>query len=252
MQVCLRRLLTEEDPKKDRSRKQQNLFNEALREQGRDYVQNTVMPWVEEAVGRICRVSFDGKDRRVIHIHYPGVFEDRYLRADIRLEFGPFSEWIPHGEYSITSYAAEEFADLFSVPQCRVMTIKAERTFWEKTVILHQESFRTDKQPVLLRYSRHYYDIAMMCRSKIKDEALRDLLLLEQVVKFNERFFPRVWAHYELAKPGTMRLMPAAHLEKSLRADYSDMRNMVFGVYPEFDEILSIIKALQDDINSLK
>lgn len=210
------------------------------------------MPWVEEAVGRICRVSFDGKDRRVIHIHYPGVFEDRYLRADIRLEFGPFSEWIPHGEYSITSYAAEEFADLFSVPQCRVMTIKAERTFWEKTVILHQESFRTDKQPVLLRYSRHYYDIAMMCRSKIKDEALRDLLLLEQVVKFNERFFPRVWAHYELAKPGTMRLMPAAHLEKSLRADYSDMRNMVFGVYPEFDEILSIIKALQDDINSLK
>ena len=117
---------------------------------------------------------------------------------------------------------------------------------------MYQESFRTDTQPMPLRYSRHYYDVAMMCRSKVKDEALRNLPLLEQVIEFNDRFFPRVWAHYELAKPGTMRLMPSAYSEDILRADYSDMKGMVFGVYPTFDEVLGVIKSLEDEINSLK
>lgn len=246
------RLLTNEDPKKERSKKQQNLFNETLRQKGQEYVQTKILPWVEDAVGKTCRTALDDKDRRVIHVYYPGVFEDQYLRADIRLELGPFSDWVPHGEYLISPYAAEVFPHLFSVPQCRVVTIKAERTFWEKAVILHQESFRTDTQPMPLRYSRHYYDLAMMCRSKIKDEALRDLHLLEQVVEFNDRFFPRVWAHYELAKPGTMQLMPPAHFEKSLRSDYGDMRHMIFGSYPEFDEILNTLQALEREINSLQ
>lgn len=246
------RLLTKDDPKKDRSKKQQNIFNENLRKSAGEYVQNKIMPWVKEAVGDVCHVESDEEDKRVIHIHYPGVFEDQYLRADIRLEIGPFSEWVPRAEYFISPYAAEAFPSVFSIPQCRVVAIKAERTFWEKAVILHKEAFRTENQPMPIRYSRHYYDLAMMARSKVKGEALSDLKLLEQVVEFNDRFFPRVWAHYELAKPGTMRLMPPAHFEKSLRSDYGDMRHMIFGNYPEFDEILKIIKNLEDEINALR
>lgn len=246
------RLLTKDDPKKERSKKQQNIFNENLRNSAGEYVQGKIMPWVKEAVGDVCRIESDEEDKRVIHIHYPGVFEDQYLRADIRLEIGPFSEWVPHAEYLISPYAAEAFPSVFSIPQCRVVAIKAERTFWEKTVILHKEAFRTEKQPMPIRYSRHYYDLAMMARSKVKDEALNDLKLLEHVVEFNDRFFPRVWAHYELAKPGRMKLMPPVHFEKSLRSDYGDMRHMIFGSYPEFDEILKIIKNLEDEINALQ
>jgi hypothetical protein len=246
------RLLTKEDPKKERSKKQQNVFNENLRKSAEEYVQGKVMAWVKEAVGDICRIDIDKDDKRVIPIHYPGVFGDQYLRSDIRLEVGPFSDWVPHAEYFIMPYAAEAFPSVFSSPQCRVVAIKAERTFWEKAVILHKEVFRTERQPVPIRYSRHYYDLAMMSRSKVKDDALSDLNLLEQVVEFNDRFFPRVWAHYELAKPGTMRLMPPAHFEQSLRSDYGDMKHMIFGNYPAFDEILNTIKILEDEINSLR
>lgn len=245
------RLLTKDDPKKERSKKQQNIFNENLRNSAGEYVQGKIMLWVKEAVGDVCRIESDEEDKRVIHIHYPGVFEDEYLRADIRLEIGPFSEWVPRAEYFISPYAAEAFPSVFSIPQCRVVAIKAERTFWEKAVILHKEAFRTEKQPIPIRYSRHYYDLAMMARSKVKDEALNDLKLLEHVVEFNDRFFPRVWAHYELAKPGTMKLMPPSHFERSLRADYGDMRHMIFGKYPEFDEILKTLKTLENEINAL-
>ena len=246
------RLLTKDNPKKDRSRKQQNIFNENLRKSAGEYVQDKIMAWVKESVGDVCRVESDEEDKRVIHIRYPGVFEDQYLRADIRLEIGPFSEWVPRAEYFISPYAAEAFPSIFSITQCRVVAIKAERTFWEKAVILHKEAFRTEKQPMPIRYSRHYYDLAMMANSNVKADALNDLKLLEQVVKFNDRFFPRVWAHYELVKPGTIRLMPPVHFEKSLRSDYHDMRHMVFGNYPEFDKILKIIKNLEDEINALQ
>lgn len=246
------RLLTKDDPNQERSKKQQNIFNENLRKSAGEYVQGKIMPWVKEAVGDVCRIESDEEDKRVIHIHYPGVFEDQYLRADICLEIGPFSEWVPRAEYLISPYAAEAFPSVFSIPQCCVVAIKAERTFWEKAVILHKEAFRTEKQPIPIRYSRHYYDLAMMARSKVKGEALNDLKLLEHVVEFNDRFFPRVWAHYELAKPGTMKLMPPAHFEKSLRSDYGDMRHMIFGSYPEFDEILNILQSLEGEINSLR
>jgi hypothetical protein len=92
----------------------------------------------------------------------------------------------------------------------------------------------------------------MMARSKAKNDALNDLNLLKHVVEFNDRFFPRVWARYDLVKPGTMRLMPPAHFEQSLRSDYGDMRHMVFGNYPEFDEILKTIKTLENEINALR
>lgn len=246
------RLLTKDDPKKKRSKKQQNVFNENLRKLAEEYIQGKVMAWVMEAVGDICRIDVDKEDKRVIHIHYPGVFEDQYLRSDIRLEVGPFSDWVPHAEYFIVPYAAEAFPSIFLSPQCRVVAIKAERTFWEKAVILHNEFFRTEKQPAPIRYSRHYYDLAMISRSKVKDEAINDLNLLGQVVEFNDRFFPRVWAHYDLAKPGTMRLMPPAHFEHSLKSDYGAMKNMIFGNYPTFDDILKEIRSLESEINSLK
>jgi len=246
------RLLTKDDPKKERSKKQQNIFNKNLRKSAEEYIHGKIMSWVKEAVGDICRVEVDKEDMRVLHIHYPGVFEDQYLRADIHLEIGPFSEWVPCAEYFISPYAAEAFPSVFSTSQCRVVAIKAERTFWEKAVILHKEAFRAEKQPVPIRYSRHYYDLAMMARSNVKADALNDFKLLEQVVEFNERFFPRVWAHYELAKPGTMRLIPPVHFEQFLRSDYGDMKHMIFGNYPEFDEILNTIKILEDAINALQ
>jgi hypothetical protein len=41
------------------------------------------------------------------------------------------------------------------------------------------------------------------------------------------------------------------HVLKSLMADYRAMRDMIFGEYPDFDNILSAIKLLEDEINSI-
>ena len=89
-----------------------------------------------------------------------------------------------------------------------------------------------------------------MCGVKKEDySALSQPSLLEEVAKFKEKFYPRNWARYDLARPGTLRLLPAAHSEKKFREDYANMRSMIFGEYPSFEKLMSGIKELEDKIN---
>jgi hypothetical protein len=66
------------------------------------------------------------------------------------------------------------------------------------------------------------------------------------------KFYPRGWARYELAKVGTLRLLPPEWNMDALRDDYAAMREMVFGRYPDFDNVTSTLKDLQAEINGTK
>lgn len=84
-----------------------------------------------------------------------------------------------------------------------------------------------------------------------KTAAYGDLTLLDQVVRFKDRFYPAGSAHYELAKPGTMRLLPPEKCIPLLREDYEHMKNMIFGETPEFEEIMECMERLEGEINGL-
>lgn len=99
--------------------------------------------------------------------------------------------------------------------------------------------------------SINYYDLWCMTQSPVKNSAYKDLELLRQVVAFKDRFYPAGSAHYEMAKPGSMRLMPPEDCLSVLKADYEHMKNMIFGEQPEFDEILARIENTEKEINQL-
>ena len=183
-----------------------------------------------------------------MNIAYPAVFSEAYLRPEVRLEIGPLASWVPSASHTIQPYAAEVFPDVFDEPTCPVVAISAERTFWEKATILHQQVHRTGIMPS--RYSRHYYDLYRLAGSSIRDTALSDLVLLEDVVSFKQRFYPCAWAQYEKARPGTFKLIPASGHLAELRSDYRDMTLMVFGEVPDFDAIVDTLQQLEDEINN--
>jgi hypothetical protein len=76
--------------------------------------------------------------------------------------------------------------------------------------------------------------------------------LLEDVVAFKQRFYPRSWAHYGLARPGTFKLEPSGKVLASVEKDYAQMRNMIFGRYPGFDEMMETLRTLEREINALQ
>jgi hypothetical protein len=73
--------------------------------------------------------------------------------------------------------------------------------------------------------------------------------LLERVVKHKRLFFASAWASYDAATPGEFHLLSANHRIDDLRSDYKEMKAMIFGAYPEWDEIIEGLTALERRIN---
>jgi hypothetical protein len=243
--------ITNEDPEAMRSRTKQDQFNKQLQLAAQDYIRDQLLPLCVELLAPVVSVELDPKDPNVISVKYPASFAETYIRPEIRLEIGPLAIWTPNEKYEITPYCAEEFPNVFNRKTCHVQCIKAERTFWEKATILHHEAFRPEGSAQPDRYSRHYYDLARLAQSPVKEAAFSDLSLLSSVVASKERFYPRGWARYDLAKPGTMRLLPPEHIRSSLERDYREMQVMIYGEIPDFDDLQSQIKTLESEINAL-
>jgi hypothetical protein len=242
----------EDDPLAQRSATKQEAMNKAIDAKAVDYIGGELLAMISRAVDPVCRCELATNDLHALNVQYPAAFSDVYLRPEVRLEIGPLAGWMPFDNYRIKPYAAEAFPQLFKQADCAVQAIRAERTFWEKATILHHEANRPESSPQPLRYSRHYYDLAMMAAAPVKDAALADIGLLEDVVTFKQRFYPRGWAQYDQAKPGTFRLAPSGHVLEAVGKDYVQMRNMIFGRYPSFDEIMGMLQLLEREINDLQ
>lgn len=244
-----------EDPMGKRSKTKQRQLNQALNEKACTYIAETMLPLLEEALGSLCKLEVipDEKDQgHVVRVEYPKTMETGGLLPYIQLETGPLASWLPHSEHTITPYAEEEFPDLFENPRCMVRAIDAERTFWEKATILHHEAHRPEESIVPERYSRHYYDLCLMAvDEKLKAAAFNKLELLEDVVLFKKKFYPRGWANYDAAKPGSLKLIPPTHVLEAMRKDYSAMQDMIFRRRPTFDEIIASLTVLEGEINRL-
>ncbi len=242
--------LTDSDPNEQRSKTQDEKLSKQINGQAKDYISTVLLAKLQQIVSPVCSVGID-EDPFVINISYPASFPDRYLRPEIRLEIGPMAAWNPHQNHAITSLVAEQFPKLFMQPNCDVNVILAKRTFWEKATILHAEAHRPQGKSLPMRYSRHYYDLAQMANSGIKDEALTNLELLEQVVDFKQRFYPSGWANYKTATSGTFRLISSEERIEELEQDYDAMHNMIYGNYPSFESLITVLRDLETEINEL-
>ncbi len=248
------RLVTDQNPMEPRSNTQQTKLNAKINETARAYIADTLLGLLDDALGMHCttEIGTDKEDQgHVVNIHYPETGERGYLRPCIRLEIGPLASWLPHSEHIVRPYAAEEFPMQFQHSECAVRVIDAKRTFWEKATILHHEAHRPEHSSVPSRYSRHYYDLYLMSTADVKQEALSDLDLLREVLEFKARFYPRGWARYDLAIPGTLKLIPPERILSEIQKDYASMQEMIFGRRPSFDEIVDGLTSLQQEINSV-
>ncbi len=187
----------------------------------------------------------------IVRFRYPAAIGAAlpYIHPQVVLELGTHAEFVPHGSFSLRAFAIEQFPNLADAGDVAVEVLLAKRTFWEKATILHAEFFRPVDKPFPERYSRHYYDLALMATGPIGEEALGDIALLGQVVTHKQIFYPSAWAKYVLARPGSLKLLPAEERLNSLRRDYRNMGVMIFGEPPPFETIMNDLAALEERIN---
>lgn len=241
--------LTANDPMLEASKTKDDKTAKELNQQAQIFIAQTLLPQIAQLLSPLCQCQLDNSDPYVINVTYPASFPDAYLRPEIRLEIGPMAAWTPHENKPITCMTTSVFPHLLTHALPSVNVISAQRTFWEKATILHAEAFRSEGKPQPPRYSRHYYDLYRLMNTEIKKLALEDHALLAQVVTFKRRFYQCSHCHYELAQVGTFKLIPPDSVLTMVRKDYQAMREMIYGNYPSFDEIITSLAELEHQIN---
>ena len=78
---------------------------------------------------------------------------------------------------------------------------------------------------------------------------LADHALCAKVVERKSRVFARQWARYDLARPGSFRLLPADDRLAALARDYAQMRAMFLTAPPLFDAVLAQLADAERTLN---
>jgi hypothetical protein len=245
-----------DEPWIERSKTKQEVFNKQANTRAELFIIEKFLPMFKtefsDMIGTSVNVEIDIADPLTVNVHYPQLFSTDSILQVIRLETGALAAWTPAVTRNIIPYIFEYYPNLSQKISTTVTTSSAERTFWEKVTILHHEANRPEHLEMPMRYSRHYYDLFCISKSEHKTSALSQLDLLQKVVAFKTKFYPRTWAKYDEAMPGSMRLVPSDFRFQTLRDDYNSMEEMFFGEYPAFDELIESIFSLEHEINSLK
>jgi len=187
----------------------------------------------------------------VLLFHYPTVLESglTYIQRWVKLEFGSLTDQRPANTYHVTPWLAEQLPAAFTQRNCEVVALEVGRAFWEKATILHAEHHRDLATPMPHNYSRHYADVGAMAGRPEGERAIENEKLLERVVRWKARFFARSWARYDLAKPGTFRVLPPRERLPELRRDYENMRDMFLDPPIPFGKVFETLSDLERRIN---
>lgn len=193
----------------------------------------------------------DDPDGQTLLFQYPAVFSSgAYLRPAVKIELGARSDTEPSATPEIRPYLAEALPGEVKDSAFKLRTLAAERTFWEKAMLLHEETYRAGAKGPKARLARHYYDLWRLIGAGIGDKALSDAALFSRVAAHRAIFFAKKKEAQQSLRPGSLRLLPSEDQRAAWNQDYEAMREaMFFGETPDFAEILAVVGDFERRFN---
>lgn len=246
------------------SGKKRRVRLEAVRSACQSYIAGSLM----EQLGRLAasaipgarfqiELDVDDKDRQTLLFWYPAATarsEDDYIRSAVKIESGAKSALDPHVAATVVPYVAHDLPDM-DMSVGKITTVKPERTFWDKIVILHGLRQWYDRRGELRhggqRVSRHYYDVHQLMQAGEAHEWRANHALALDCARHARLFFGSADLGLEAAAPGTFTLVPGTAMRDSLAKDYEAMAGMVFGAVPPLSDVLASVQHLEEAINAV-
>lgn len=198
----------------------------------------------------------------ILVLGYKSVFGSAgsYVEAAVRIEGGARPDPEPAEPREIVPYIAGEMPNRASLIVRNVTTVRPERTFWEKVLILHAMTEMTEKRrqdanperpvPDFNRYSRHYYDVHQIWTHPDYGVATASMRELAEACRQHKELMFRAPDHrYDRAVPGSYRLVPTEDMRAKLAADYQRMSAMIFGTPPAFAGVMASIETIEQYLN---
>lgn len=252
----------ESAPEQAPSKKQRTKRLKALKEACQQCISDQIRPTLIESISSDLPDTLewslepdpDDPDKQTLLLLYPTAFPEQtaYLRRAVKIEMGARSDTEPVAFVEITPYIREAFPELLAEPGSDVRAVRPERTFLEKAMLLHEETFRPEAKKKQRRsMARHYYDLYRMIQAGVGDESVRDLRLFHRIAAHRQVFFRYTWVDYTTLNPQELQLVPSADDLPAWQADYESMQQeMFYGEVPIFEDILKVVADFQNRLNT--
>lgn len=227
---------------------------------GETFLSQTLLPMLLDQItmdigsSKDWSLSIDPSNPENIFFYYPkslnaNEYGDQYVKPVILIESGTKAAHEPIETVTINAFVENAISDIKT--SCTIKVLSPKRTFWEKATILHAENNINKAERVKERLSRHLYDLVMLYRSDIGQEAIKDTDLLASVAEHKKFYFRSGAANYDEAKPGTLKIVPHDAILDAFKQDYEKMGSMFSGEIIPFDTIIKELQELEKDINNL-
>ena len=247
------------EPDKKQGTKENQRRLDRLKQACQEKITGVIIPELDQKIGSALsgigkweiRLDPDDPDNQTVLFAYPSAIENGksgYVQPVVKIELGARSDHWPVETMTVKPYVSNA-AGKMTIEGAQVRVLGAERTFWEKATILHAISHGSKLRA---RMSRHYYDVGEMIGTAIYTKAIQNIDLLIKVAEHKALFFKDSKAHYALAKPGSLRLMPLDEHLALLNDDYRQMKDMFFDDPPSFESVLKKLKTAEEEINRIK
>ncbi len=185
---------------------------------------------------------------RIIYVRYQTVFEDKldYIAPVVKIEAGSRSLLEPTCAKRICSMVENALPTISTtIADVDVITAVAEKTFLEKSFLLH-ELFSVNNDVPAKRRSRHIYDLHIMMKNGIAEKAIKDDELWEIIHHHRSTLTSMNGVDYTPDIRDRIQLVPPEESVESWRADYDEMIGaMIYGNPPTFDELLESMQILE-------
>lgn len=174
-----------------------------------------------------------------------------YIRPKVIIEVSGRSMSEPVQTVSLHSYIDDVFKNApFTELDFTVRAVVPERTFLEKLFLLHEEYHKPSADVRTSRMSRHLYDICQIMETPISERALNDKILYLSVMEHRGGFIGLRGFDYSTLLPQTLNIIPPSEIMERWRQDYREMQNsMIYGDSPSYDDLISKLRSLNDEIN---
>jgi hypothetical protein len=193
-------------------------------------------------------------DQQTLLFWYPAATAtaNDYVRSAVKIEGGAKSALDPNVTSAVEPYAAADLPNT-DLTVGGITTVEAQRTFWDKVVILHGLRHWFDHRGQLRhsgqRISRHYYDVFRLLQSPTGRASETDRQLGEDCARHARMFFNTADFDLDQAVPGTLSLAPSPSMRDALERDYNAMAGMIMGPVPAFTEVMAAIADLEQRLN---
>lgn len=253
----------EHSPENAPSKSQRRKRLDAMREAAQKAIHADLAPSLATRIGAflprsdkwelVSASEEEDPDGQTLLFKYPSAMAgiEAYVRRVVKIEMGSRSDNEPAEEKDVQPYLSDALPNILGPSRFRVRALAAERTFWEKAMLLHEETYRpADKKRRDVRVARHYYDLWCLITKGVAEKAISRDDIFDRTAQHREIYFNWSWMDYGTLSRGRIRVLPLPEQEAEWRQDYQAMRaEMFFGEVPTFDEILRVVGDFEKEFN---